>query len=704
MNSTNVSDLTVIIKRIDENKILLPDFQREFVWRDVEQQRQIVASVLARMPIGSILLLKSSNPGEFSSKALGKRIKVNTASMNSEVEFLLDGQQRMTVLTNVFSNVLFKNIKSVKELASPTLKRRFFIILPRWNPSGGGSDVLGFHKLEFPVDNLGESPTYLSGDLLEHVVCFDFKANGNEPYNPMNHQGKLSDFCARNKDGYLVPLFLMASVEGKEQDDFFYITEQIKLDFCQDISDYFDAIDEEREKDAFCQKYNFTYDIHDKNVLKKSIEVKFARWWKNFEKYINLCITNTNLNQIVIDESQRGRAIDIYENLNRGGVSLNTFDLIMAKVAKVNNDNFYERLVEYINRETEYNDEIVPDVLLKELKEKDEYSASAFLGCYDEKKQEISSKYVDAFLNVLSLYCYNKNFSIDDIKMDYIKRNKILELNPEDINVYSKNVCIALDRACFFLNVRCGIRKISEVNNLLIFVLIAFVFIQDKYYYNKKIHELLEGWYWSVLFCGEFDKDQNKNFIKQMTLIMKLLNGSIDNKWLINMYNMILDTPNYSDKDLVLYQKIEDERYPKKNIRDYICQYLLAQTYNSLFNYKKVINVFCDEPLEAHHIMPLGSVKKLGQLSAALRKNTKHICNSPMNFIYITKSENKDISDRKINDYIQYITDEAKSSLCLKKVKNDSYTDDDILDFLENRFDYTKGVIKNKVNKLVNSI
>ena len=216
------------------------------------------------------------------------------------------------------------------------------------------------------------------------------------------------------------------------------------------------------------------------------------------------------------------------------------------------------------------------------------------------------------------------------------------------------------------------------------------------------MHELLEGWYWSVLFCGEFDKDQNKNFIKQLTLLMKLINGSTDKNWLLSMHDMILDTLNYSDKKLVLYQKTNDERYPKKNIRDYICQYFLAQTYNSLFGSKKIINVFCDEPLEAHHIIPLGSVKKLGQLSVELRKNTKHICNSPMNFIYITKSENKDISNRKINDYIQHITDEAKSSLCLKKIKNDNYTDDDILEFLEDRFDYAKGMIKNRVNKLVN--
>lgn len=700
MDNTNVSDLTAIIKRIDENKILLPDFQREFVWCDVEQQRQIVASVLARMPIGSILLLKSSNPGEFSSKSLGKRDKVDTSLIKGEVEFLLDGQQRMTVLTNVFSNVLFKNIERVTDLASPTLKRRFFILLPKWSMNDG-CDIFGLHNLVFPVENLGETPSYLSGDLLEYIVCLDFKARGNEPYNPFYNTDELSNYCAQYRDGYLVPLYLVASSDRKDNRLMNFISDQIEYDYCEDVVSYYSGLLDDESRLNFCKMYGLD-EVLDEDALKEEIKSMFRPWWDSFRDYIKICVNKVNLNIISIAESQRGRAIDIYENLNRGGISLNTFDLIMAKVAKVNSDNFYDRLVSYINNKTEYNDEVVPDVVWKDLKVNVEYSASTTLGCYDEKKQEISSKYVDAFLNVLSLYCYNKRFSTDDIKMDYIKRNKILELSPEDIDNYSESICIALDRACFFLNVRCGIRKISEVNNLFIFVLIAFVFIQDKYYYNKKIHELLEGWYWSVLFCGEFDKDQNKNFIKQLTLLMKLINGSIDKNWLLSMYDMILDTLNYSDKKLVLYQKTDDERYPKKNIRDYICQYFLAQTYNSLFDNKKVINVFCDEPLEAHHILPLGSVKKLGQLSSELRKNTKHICNSPMNFIYITKSENKDISDRKINDYIQYITDEAKASLCLKKIKNDNYTDEDMLGFLEDRFDYAKGVIKNRVNKLVN--
>ena len=66
-------DFGEIVRKIAEDKMLLPDFQRGFVWKD-EEQRKIVASVLAKMPIGSILLLKSK-PDEYASKSIGMKEK-----------------------------------------------------------------------------------------------------------------------------------------------------------------------------------------------------------------------------------------------------------------------------------------------------------------------------------------------------------------------------------------------------------------------------------------------------------------------------------------------------------------------------------------------------------------------------------------------------------------------------------------------------
>ena len=125
------NDFTTIVKDIETHKIILPDFQREFVWRDELMQRQVVASVFAMMPIGSILLLKSK-PDDFASKNIGSKIETDKSVLEKEVKFLLDGQQRLTVLANVFSNVIFEQCPKFSDLISPTLKRRFFLKIPRW--------------------------------------------------------------------------------------------------------------------------------------------------------------------------------------------------------------------------------------------------------------------------------------------------------------------------------------------------------------------------------------------------------------------------------------------------------------------------------------------------------------------------------------------------------------------------------------------
>ena len=67
----------------------------------------------------------------------------------------------------------------------------------------------------------------------------------------------------------------------------------------------------------------------------KVLEIQANTWASKMFSYLKSCISQINLSQISLEESQRARAIDIYENLNRGGVSLDIFDLIMARVAQL---------------------------------------------------------------------------------------------------------------------------------------------------------------------------------------------------------------------------------------------------------------------------------------------------------------------------------------------------------------------------------
>ena len=194
-----------------------------------------------------------------------------------------------------------------------------------------------------------------------------------------------------------------------------------------------------------------------------------------------------------------------------------------AKVAVVSSEGLYQRLIKYILEPTEIDKNVVPERMEAEVAKLTNYNASLRLGCYNENNNTIAPKYLNAFLDVISLRCYNPDFIPREYKLDYIKQDKILDLNPENINQNVEIVCKGIDRASFFLQTRCGIRKLSEVNNLFILVLLACIFLKDKWFHDKKVHNLLEAWYWCVIFSGEFDKDQNRNFIKNIQLLTKSL-------------------------------------------------------------------------------------------------------------------------------------------------------------------------------------
>jgi hypothetical protein len=82
-------------------RLLLPSFQRSFVW-DEEDVKRFLESILLGYPTGTILLWKPSNP-EVDPFALDMIDRVESATLKattdgSEVYYVVDGQQRLTSL------------------------------------------------------------------------------------------------------------------------------------------------------------------------------------------------------------------------------------------------------------------------------------------------------------------------------------------------------------------------------------------------------------------------------------------------------------------------------------------------------------------------------------------------------------------------------------------------------------------------------
>ena len=386
----------------------------------------------------------------------------------------------------------------------------------------------------------------------------------------------------------------------------------------------------------------------------------------------------------------------------------------MAKVAKVDKQNFHQRMINAMQSEKEYPKNIVHPHILplisKEITNK-KYNATMAMRCYNRNKNELIGKYIDIFLDVLGLYCYNKDFDIDNFKIDYMKKDKILNLDPEAIHENCDDVIKAIDRAMFFLQTRCGIRSISEINYSLAVVLLAVIFLKDDYFNSMDVNNLLEAWYWGVLFSGEFDKDQNVRMINNLKSLLRTIETR-DTNWMYGpdcILSNILDAQNFSDKALVLLEKASDERYPKVILRTFICEYMLSRTYDDLVDVDpnhEVVSVFHSgaDKFQMHHIIPLGSIKKISDMNtASIRNKQDLICNSPSNFVWITEDSNRAISDDPLDKYAKEIKSTAKAKLHISvyTTDTDADTDQKIHGILEQRFDYLKGDIENTVQALL---
>ncbi len=75
------------IRKLD---MVLPEFQREYVW-EREQAKQLMVSLFRSYPTGGLLFWKTDNPPEIKNAAI-TRDKIGTTLV------ILDGQQRLTTL------------------------------------------------------------------------------------------------------------------------------------------------------------------------------------------------------------------------------------------------------------------------------------------------------------------------------------------------------------------------------------------------------------------------------------------------------------------------------------------------------------------------------------------------------------------------------------------------------------------------------
>lgn len=119
----------------------------------------------------------------------------------------------------------------------------------------------------------------------------------------------------------------MAILFSNEIMDAVAIIKRMRDQITESISTYHFNLDMEAKQDfAFSiitdsldrKKYS---DASNKDKEFESLIIEKAELWEDyFQKYLYSCIEKMKLNKIEMPEGSRARAIDIYENMNMGGL------------------------------------------------------------------------------------------------------------------------------------------------------------------------------------------------------------------------------------------------------------------------------------------------------------------------------------------------------------------------------------------------
>lgn len=103
-------DLLNLLKRVKEDRYQIPQFQRPFIWRD-SQVKLLIDSIARNYPIGNLLVLNKNEEIKLQSRSIAATIKHDEfgdelpdqeSIINNEIQYVLDGQQRITSITRVF--------------------------------------------------------------------------------------------------------------------------------------------------------------------------------------------------------------------------------------------------------------------------------------------------------------------------------------------------------------------------------------------------------------------------------------------------------------------------------------------------------------------------------------------------------------------------------------------------------------------------
>lgn len=698
--------LDEIIAAHNTGKLVLPNFQREFVWK-LEQQKKLLTSLLADIPIGATLLLRGKSE-DFTARPFGQR---RVANSSGECTFLLDGQQRLSCVHYFISDPLSEapGWEQATRHTYPSLRYRWLIrVCPI--EDDGQPDPFGYSNLHFR--QIQEEPEAL----IDFVEPFRVKLSGRD--RAVAHPGwidaKLTqadgdkgDLRFQMAKGFsdqgLVPLW---EVSSRPDDASSLHGMAIQL-IAQARADRMKArsgtvteaiLEAARAVSPELAQLDRTPLYSD---LADTINKMSQTWVKSTRDYFD-DLGSRQIPQVILPREEINRAIPIFEVMNQGGTSLTTFDLIVARMARFDSSerSLAQQLVNFVS-ESEF---AVSDSLWKDnsARRPEVWKARDFDFVVDD--DALTTGFKNSFLQLLSVLSCLNDHTVMDLDPDRIKRSAILDLDSNEIDELWQDSVTAIVRAWAFLNLRCGIRSGSDLRNALILLPVAFATSQDQVWGVPRAIDRLEYWYWCTTLTGTYTERQSDNCMNDMKKLHSWLVGGEPNPF-ADREPGVLGTPRYSDEDTLLRKS--DDSGISSDVGNYVAQYVLSRNPVDFLQDRRLAS-WDDTELELHHIIPLQSATSVGESARKLRTSGEraHVLGSPLNKTFVLKATNRALGSRPVQ---QYMTDVLESAALSHLLPSDASrfqkrsTEDDHEYYervLRMRYDHLRQIISEELARL----
>ncbi|WP_158307368.1 DUF262 domain-containing protein [Hoyosella subflava] len=658
--STTLED---IIVKAERGEYLLPNFQRQFVW-SIENHRALAASMLLRIPCGSLLVVKGKS-SQFSSRRVGYMSSETAPTDNSQsVEFLLDGQQRVSTLFGLFADIFSRDWKGVHDQIFRQLKSRWALQI---RPEKDQPDVFGWTSLR--LGKLPEEPEILKEVFVQYDVFkttkLDHWSHPAFMSNLEEAQRALKIGVAAAQDGQVPIWGLCGSAKYDNSVHDSYTKRALR------------EIAESRRKElqAALEDNQLPEDIlHDlvqpgeaaSELTGEQISERLRDRQSDWAKDVHDLITDlrkAELSIIELTDDELPKAIAIFEAINRGGTPLTSFDLITARYARGESQkSLPEMIQEYIASF----DQDVPAELRRHASQKS-WTAVDNIGYV---KDSLTNNFKTQFLTLIVMHNLllargnECSFTVDELK-----QRQALALKAEDIDRGWTAASSAFLETWRFLQLRCGVKNEGALRNKLLSLPIAVALSNPELPKSRDLYDKIEYWYWCSVLTGTYTARQNEHAIQDASDLSRWLRDPSTGNPFTTRQARVLKDPGYSDDETLL--RSGEESSVRADVGDYLLQYVLAKGGRDLLK-DRLIDVQVDE-IEDHHLIPLGSASSIGQSSSVIRKGSSEIArllNSPLNRAYILKESNRKISARPIDTYMKETSLPARASLYFPDMKD----------------------------------